>query len=29
MGGGREGTPYLSTPAADTAIYAGGYDPRI
>jgi hypothetical protein len=28
MGGGREGTPYLSTPAADTAIYAGGYDPR-
>jgi hypothetical protein len=28
MGGGREGTPYLSTPAADTAIYAGGYDPQ-
>jgi hypothetical protein len=28
MGGGREGTPYLNTPAADTAIYAGGYDPR-
>jgi hypothetical protein len=28
MGGGREGTPYLSTPAADTAIYGGGYDPR-
>jgi hypothetical protein len=28
MGGGREGTPYLNTPAADTAIYAGGYDPQ-
>jgi hypothetical protein len=28
MGGGREGTPYLNTPAADTAIYGGGYDPR-
>jgi hypothetical protein len=29
MGGGREGTPYLNTPAADTAIYAGGYDPQL
>jgi hypothetical protein len=29
MGGGREGTPFLNqAPAADTAIYAGGYDPR-
>jgi hypothetical protein len=29
MGGGREGTPLSKpTPAADTAIYAGGYDPR-
>jgi hypothetical protein len=29
MGGGREGTPFLNpAPAADTAIYAGGYDPQ-
>jgi hypothetical protein len=29
MGGGREGTPFLNqAPAADTAIYGGGYDPR-
>jgi hypothetical protein len=29
MGGGREGTPFLNqAPAADTAIYAGGYNPR-
>jgi hypothetical protein len=29
MGGGREGTPFLNpAPAADTAIYAGGYDPK-
>jgi hypothetical protein len=29
MGGGREGTPLSKpAPAADTAIYAGGYDPR-
>jgi hypothetical protein len=29
MGGGREGTPFLNqAPAADTAIYGGGYDPK-
>jgi hypothetical protein len=29
MGGGREGTPFLNqAPAADTAMYGGGYDPR-
>jgi hypothetical protein len=29
MGGGREGTPFLNpAPTADTAIYAGGYNPK-